>query len=935
MLARALYLLSPYQVPAQHSLMLGNEDVLAFLNGHAALWHPAALLGSAGLPSVASPYDHEMPSEGALYALPDSPPVSLPDDWEDRVRQAGAISFQATADRAATLAGLLEALRARNGEANPALFDLTPEQVAPFFGLGFGFLHLTALFEAMEHDNVLAAHDLHQEVIQAVTALARGDADGCQQALQAAAQRMLAAREVAYPVTMYVLDMGVLDGSPDARVLPGVDRDLPANLIASSQALQKLAGEQPERLAAIRQRASADRLDVLGGCYMERADALLPLESQLWNLLHGLRVARDALGTDVRIFARRELYAHPQLPLLLQSVGLPRALLLRSEDTTAPEYHATVVSWPAPDGKQVDVFARTPYEAGNPQTGFHVAHYLHKTIMQDQAATLALVHRGTPAGPWYDDWQELSRLAPVLGQWTGLFTYFDEVMSGEQASPASADDFQIDSLSAREQSAGGAAVSGMARHHRLRRRVDTVWTLLAFCRGLNGSTDLVELEGRLRAAENEFEKGRHDLPELHLVQRQAAEAMTARLQARAAPNRPGTMILNPCSFARRVALEIPGPSIPVPLDGPVKACQVDSDQTRLVVEVPALGFAWIPRSGPPGTPPPASRMRLADARHVRNEFFEAEIDPATGGLRGLWDHRTRANRLGQQLVFNPGSTMRASAVRVTSAGPALGEVVSEGTITDEQGVPLASFRQRFRAWLGRPLLELRIDIHPERPPEGYPWHNYYGARFAWRDERSLLLRGVNGTSYVSSSNRPETPDYLEVRNGPQATTIFPGGLPFHQRSGARMVDVVLVPPGETGYSFELAIGLDRDYPMQTALGLVTPVISVPTSKGPPHVGPSGWLFHLDAPNLLLTSVRPAADGEDAVIARLLECGLYAGQAALRCLRNPREALLVDARGERVQSATVEDDAAVFDVTQGELIHLKIAFGDQREKAEAE
>ena len=172
-------------------------------------------------------------------------------------------------------------------------------------------------------------------------------------------------------------------------------------------------------------------------------------------------------------------------------------------------------------------------------------------------------------------------------------------------------------------------------------------------------------------------------------------------------------------------------------------------------------------------------MRLADERSVRNEFFEAEIDPTTGGLRAIRDQRTRINRLGQQLVFNPGSTMRASEVKVTSAGPALGEIVSEGVLLGEQQQVLATFRQRFRAWLGRPLLELRIEIYPEQPPTGYPWHAYYGARFAWRDERAMLLRGVNGTGYITSHTRPETPDYLELRAGRQSTSIFPGGLPFH------------------------------------------------------------------------------------------------------------------------------------------------------------
>src|SRR5262249_9701560 len=186
---------------------------------------------------------------------------------------------------------------------------------------------------------------------------------------------------------------------------------------------------------------------------------------------------------------------------------------------------------------------------------------------------------------------------------------------------------------------------------------------------------------------------------------------------------------------------------------------------------------------------PPARMRLADAQHVRNEFFEAEIDPATGGLRGLRDQRTRVNRIGQQLVFHPGSTMRAREIQVTSAGAALGEIISTGDLVDEHERVLATYRQRFRAWLGRPVLELRIELIPQHPPQGYPWHAYYGARLAWRDERAALLRGINGIGYVTSQTRPESPDYLELRSGQQSTLVLPGGLPFHQRHGPRMLAI--------------------------------------------------------------------------------------------------------------------------------------------------
>ena len=49
-----------------------------------------------------------------------------------------------------------------------------------------------------------------------------------------------------------------------------------------------------------------------------------------------------------------------------------------------------------------------------------------------------------------------------------------------------------------------------------------------------------------------------------------------------------------------------------------------------------------------------------------------------------------------------------------------------------------------------------------------------------------------------------------------------------------MLDVILIPEGETAHTFDLALALDREHPTQTALGMVTPVPVVPTAKGPPH-----------------------------------------------------------------------------------------------------
>src|SRR5262249_2610336 len=118
-------------------------------------------------------YDHESPKAGFLYALPETPPAYLPDNWEERVKQAGALVFKATPDRAATLVNLKATLGAE-GAATLGWkqgLDLRVDDLGPFFGLGWGHLLLAALSEAMEHENLLDVAAFWDDVQQAVALL--------------------------------------------------------------------------------------------------------------------------------------------------------------------------------------------------------------------------------------------------------------------------------------------------------------------------------------------------------------------------------------------------------------------------------------------------------------------------------------------------------------------------------------------------------------------------------------------------------------------------------------------------------------------------------------------------------------------------------------------------------------------------------------------
>src|SRR5205823_132327 len=122
------------------------------------------------------------------------------------------------------------------------------------------------------------------------------------------------------------------------------------NVIATGSSLESLAGERPEVMERLREHVKAEHVEVCAGAYVEREDALLPLESQLWNLLKGLDVCRDLLGTDVRVYGRKRSGGQAPLPLLLNSAGLQRAVLLSLDDSPASASRSTDVNLPTPDG---------------------------------------------------------------------------------------------------------------------------------------------------------------------------------------------------------------------------------------------------------------------------------------------------------------------------------------------------------------------------------------------------------------------------------------------------------------------------------------------------------------------------------------------------------------------------------------------------------
>jgi alpha-mannosidase len=339
---------------------------------------------------------------------------------------------------------------------------------------------------------------------------------------------------------------------------------------------------------------------------------------------------------------------------------------------------------------------------------------------------------------------------------------------------------------------------------------------------------------------------------------------------------------------------------------------------------------------------------MAEENVLRNEHFEVALNPTTGAIQAIDDYVSRGARLAQQLAFRAPrprrsrqeasdedalekdySIMAADEISVTSSGPMVGEIVCRGRLVDRDGERVARFVQTIEARRGSPILELRIDLDVEREPDADPWNSYYAARFAWGDAAADVYRGVCLANRPTERAQLESPHFLDICSGEKRITILTGGLPYHRRFGLRKLDTLLVVRGETARSFRLGIGVNLTHPVPAALGFLAPE-HVHREKAPRPSAESGWLFHVDAKNVIATHWSPlrSDDRLTGFRVRLLETEGRSCRANLRSFRPVKSARKTDFRGEGPTELSAQDDRISIELKAHEWAQVEADFREK-------
>jgi alpha-mannosidase len=911
-----------------------------------ALWHPALLAGATGLPTIEDIEAPTAPGPREVRIIAEGAADRLASGHRPQAEDAGSVVLDGGTDRLA----LVGEVRARIGKEGAADRPLDDPVALDFLALGTARWLLHDLTIAMGQVDALDLESLTREVLAGASAWQSGDLATATNRLRAGFELLTQARERFYPVDAYLVDICLVDPAVSAGALSAaLAARAPVTFLAPASAIEALAARDPEALEALRQGISEGWADVAGGAYAEADEPLLPLDSVLWQFRRGNEVYRKHLDDrTVESLARRRFGLYPQLPQVAKRYGFRFAVHLGFDAGRFPLRTEPKRLWEAPDGSSLETLTRPPLGADRASSGVQFPWRLAQSLKDDHVATIGLVHWPDRLAPWYVDLRRVVAYSPVLARWTTLNDYFhltDRPFESFQGEP---DQYETPYLAQAVARRDARPISLRAEHARLRARLDALASLRGLASAVLARAPEPAAAPAPLAVEDALETGRLDEARAGLDQLEPAwaGALARAVVGEASGGRPGFLVLNPLGIRRRVAVLLPEAAPDLRPEGPLRASQYTDEGVWAVIDLPAFGYAWVPRETNVEHPPVNAGGVSARGQVLRNEFMTVEIDPATGGVRGLHNVAEEVARLGQQLAMTGlegpdgapvTSRMRRDAFEVEYGGPALVQATARGSIVESgSDRKLAAFRQRYRLWTGRPLLEIDIELDQidpvwlERADRADPWAHFVACRWAWPDPSSMLRRTGYLSPELTDADRPETPDAIDISTRRQRTALVFGGLAHHQKHGGRMLDTLLVAGRESARSFKVGVALDLEYPFHAAQDLITPAQVVPTDAGPPRSGPSGWLVQVDNKAVAVTRVEYVDQSNDGrgwgLAFHLIETAGRASRCKLRVFRNPTWARQTDFNLDPVVDLPTEGDAVLIDLTPHEMVRIDVTLG---------
>ncbi|MCC9607598.1 hypothetical protein LOC68_11935 [Blastopirellula sp. JC732] len=906
-----------------------GDEATSLLACWSAIWRPELIAGTGKMPQWARIDSPPDALEQRLLVIPLVSEKDMQAGFSRRAKEAGAKVVRKIVDRDEAITAVLEGLEKPD--------NLDEELAADFVALGYCYLQTELLTRQMRYSSNLDEVYFSEKLVAAAQSAVIGETEAARVLLQTCFDVLAEERNSFYPVDSYFLDLTLCASTTLGDLSHELAQTQPCNVVASGEVIEQLAKSHPETTATLREKLKAKQCGLIGGEYREGPLPLYDPETLLANFQAGLAAYEKRLEHRPTIYGRRRFGLSSFLPQVLKSLGFHGAIHATMDDGKFTHSSQTKVSWQGNDGCKIDAVARPPLDASTADSFIALFQRLSEAMDSDHVATICFAHWPGRVSPWYEDLRRIARYSSGLGSFMTAERYF-----AETELPPYHDTFKdVRYNSPYHKQAVIRRQSAPISSHRDRAvanaKFDAAGNIEAITALVSGHPGP---RHELHRAWQEPAETSTDTTNADAIVEGALTHFAAKLPRRNDSASPALLIANPYSFTAVGGCETDQLSS-LPGGKAVLIAAADKSGPHAVWEAPACGYAWLPDGG---SPPSGKSQTLIKDGMLRNEYMEVHFDPITGALQSIYDYKSRGNRFSQQLALRlPGerpssgsryvdpdetaiySVMAADSIDVVTNTVAEGKIKVAGRLLNTAGHTLAQYEQVYTLWRSSRVLQIDIHLTPHEEPKMEAWNSYFCARFAWSDGSAFLYRDQHWQRRRVDSKRIEAPNYVEIENGKARTQVLTGGLPFHQHVRGRMLDTILIPRGETARNFRLGIGIDLPYPLQEARQLTyspPPRLERAPSPAP---GDTSWALHLDAKNVIITSLKPLTVGENVVgfSARLLETEGRPAKGNLRCFRNVGKAVLMEFSGEATGGAMTKEDRVQFELHAGQWRQIDV------------
>ena len=974
-----------------------GEEAADLLANWTALWHPALIASCCAQPDWHQADNPECSYDGnaddlLLALVPCVAQSSLDSELLTNLDALDAIVIESDAASLKTRSEIVEDALNANAHAAELAKKVDSEIAEDFHALGYAFLQIQIMTRQLRYSSNLDRALFSELTAGAAKHAIDGEHEKAKSELTKCFDMLLQEKSSYYPVEAELIDIVL---TAETTLGKSLRRQLGQahafNVLITGTNAQKLSTKQPESLKQLKTRVnlqsdgspdseneSLEKVGLIGGLQDELPESLVSTESLINQLHRGRTTIQNLFGIVPSVFMRRRFGLSPATPGVLEQFDFTGAIHATLDDGEYPSCSGANLRWTGNDDRSILAFGETPLSAADEGSFVGLGVKLGEAIDSAHIASVVFCHWPDKTCQSFKDILRTTKYGPLFGSFVNVEDYFESVYDPGYGDTFTSDEYRDPYLKQAVQREALNPVSCVTKYWKRFYRLNSaraLWTQTCATTGVDSAT-VAEIQNQLGELQNSIESALNlntvddsidqaieDLIERLTNRRSGSQSNpsssdTATAQSNSASNSNSIELINTTSLRRRVIFQRDSNNVgTIKNQPPIIVAEGTKHGSHWVAEVPPMGAATVSAGSLVQEDSFKSDPAVAEELVLRNEFFELNVDPTTGGIRSVQIYGSRINLVSQQLAIRIPSQkdsrdqaltkarytkMVANQIETVSDSRLSGTIVSSGQLLDGSE-PLANFKQSVSLSRGKRIASVSVEIELLSELSGSLNH-YVCSRLAWKSEASRLIANTQETRDEITSDWFTATNFVEIVQDDHRLVMLTGGLPYHRRASRRMMDSLLIVGNETQRSFAFGIGVDVGHSMAAAVDWLSPVICVESeSHGDSNThendgsvvtaNKSGWLFHFNCKNILVTWWQPCFNGESGkddqwsgVQLRLRETEGRAGTLSIRCPQPIASGERVNFGGDFLQSLKVaQDDDTKLELEFGRFDYLQISI----------